>query len=92
MNRTRMIVIAAALAALPGVLSAASAKVLEVGPDKPFKQPSEAIAAAGNGDDVRIAGGQYFDCAIVNQDNLTIEGSVRTPSSPTRPVAAKRSW
>ncbi len=74
MNWTRMIVIAAAFAVLPVMLPAASAKVLEVGPDKPFKQPSEAIAAADNGDDVRIAGGQYFDCAIVKQDNLTIEG------------------
>jgi len=52
----------------------ASAKVLDVGPDKQYKQPSEAIAAASNGDSVRIAPGQYFDCAIVKQDNLTIEG------------------
>src|SRR5580698_1291998 len=73
MNRTRMILLAAVIAAT-GVLPAAYAKVLDVGPDKPFKQPSEAIAAADNGDDVRIAGGQYFDCAIVKQDNLIIEG------------------
>ncbi len=53
----------------------ASAKVLEAGPNKPFKQPSEAIAAAGPGDTVRIAPGQYFDCAIVPQSNLTIEGT-----------------
>ena len=71
MNRTRMILIAATIAAHTGM---ACAKVLEVGPDKPFKQPSEAIAAAGSGDDVRIAAGQYFDCAVVKQDNLTIEG------------------
>lgn len=70
MNRTQTILIAAAMM----VPIAASAKVLEVGPDKQFKQPSEAIAAAVNGDDVRIYPGQYFDCAIVKQDNLTIEG------------------
>jgi hypothetical protein len=69
-----MLLVSAVFAAAPGMLQAASAKVLQVGPDKPFKQPSEAIAAAESGDDVRIAGGQYFDCAVVNQDNLTIEG------------------
>ncbi len=74
MKWTRMFPIAAAFVALFGNLPAASAKILEVGPDKPFKQPSEAIAAAASGDDVRIAGGQYFDCSIVKQDNLTIEG------------------
>ncbi len=51
-----------------------SARVLEVGPDKPFKQPSQAIASAASGDDVRIFPGQYYDCSIIKQDNLTIEG------------------
>jgi hypothetical protein len=74
MSWTRMIVIAVALVGTIGIPPAASAKVLDVGPDKAFKQPSEAIAAATDGDDVRIASGQYFDCAIVKQDNLTIEG------------------
>ena len=74
MNRTRTILIAAAVVAPLSVPHVASAKVLEVGPDKPFKQPSEAVAVAESGDDVRISGGQYFDCAIVKQDNLTIEG------------------
>jgi hypothetical protein len=71
MNLTRTMLVIALIAAPFGT---ASAKVLEVGPDKRFKQPSEAIAAAAAGDDVRIASGQYFDCAIVPQDNLTIEG------------------
>lgn len=70
MNLIQLVFLAAAIT----VPAAASAKVLEVGPDKQYKKPSEAIAAAGNGDDVRIAGGQYFDCAIVKQDGLTIEG------------------
>ncbi len=81
MGWTRMILIAASFAVALGMPQAASAKVLEVGPDKPFKQPSEAIAAAESGDDVKIAGGQYFDCAIIKQDNLTIEDAVRTPTS-----------
>jgi hypothetical protein len=54
---------------------AAQAATLEVGPDKPFTTPSEAIAAAKAGDTVSIAPGQYFDCAIVRQDKLTIQGS-----------------
>jgi hypothetical protein len=53
----------------------ASAETLEVGPDAKYKKPSEAIAAAGNGDIVNIAPGQYFDCAIVKQNALTIQGS-----------------
>lgn len=54
---------------------AAQAATFEVGPDKPFKQPSQAIAAAKSGDTVSIAPGQYYDCAIVRQDGLTIEGA-----------------
>jgi hypothetical protein len=54
---------------------AARAATLDVGPDKQFKQPSEAIAAAKPGDTVSIAPGQYYDCAIARQDNLTIEGA-----------------
>jgi hypothetical protein len=53
----------------------AQAATLEVGPDKPFKQPSAAVAAAKPGDTVSIAPGQYYDCAIVHKDNLTIEGA-----------------
>jgi hypothetical protein len=71
MNRTRVILLLAAAMATP---FATSAKVLEVGPDKQFKKPSEAIAAAGSGDDVRISPGQYYDCAIIKQDSLTIQG------------------
>jgi hypothetical protein len=51
------------------------AATLEVGPDKTYKQPSEAIAKAHDGDTVLIAAGQYFDCAIVRVPNLTIAGS-----------------
>jgi hypothetical protein len=48
---------------------------LEVGPDRTFKLPSEAMAAAHDGDTVRIAAGEYFDCATVPQNRLTIEGT-----------------
>jgi hypothetical protein len=59
------------LAAAPPV----AARTLEVGPGKPYAQPSQAAAAAGDGDRVMIAPGEYFDCAVWPQNNLTIEGA-----------------
>lgn len=53
----------------------ASAATLEVGPNAQYKKPSEAIAAANDGDTVNIAPGSYFDCANVSQNVLTIQGS-----------------
>ncbi len=50
------------------------AKTLLVGPGKEFPAPSAAIAAAEPGDTVAIEPGQYFDCAVVARDRLTIEG------------------
>ena len=52
----------------------AGARTLEVGPDKPLKQPSEAAAAAGDGDHIIIAPGEYFDCAVWHANRLVIEG------------------
>ena len=66
---SRLVGLALLLLALP-----ASARTLEVGPGKPFAQPSQAAAAAKDGDRVVIAPGKYFDCAIWGQNNLTIEG------------------
>jgi hypothetical protein len=57
-----------------GIFPARAAN-LEVGPDQAYKLPSAAIAAAKSGDHVVIAPGEYFDCAIVTQSNITIEGS-----------------
>jgi Right handed beta helix region len=62
----------AILMALPGF---ASAKILTVGANEPYKQPSQAIAAASSGDTVRITPGTYYDCAIVRQNDFTIEGT-----------------
>lgn len=64
--------IAAILLALGGPTQA---KVLSVGPDQTFKLPSAAIAAAADGDTVEIAPGDYFDCAIVAKNQLTIVGT-----------------
>jgi hypothetical protein len=52
----------------------AGARTLEVGPGKQFAQPSQAAAAAQDGDRVVIAPGQYFDCAVWRQNNLIVEG------------------
>jgi hypothetical protein len=52
--------------------SPAAAATLEVGPGRPFAQPSAAAAVAQPGDTVSIAAGEYFDCAIWRADNLTI--------------------
>ena len=65
----RLVGLALLFLALP-----ASARTLEVGPGKQFAQPSQAAAAAQDGDHVVIAPGQYFDCAVWTQNNLTIEG------------------
>ncbi len=55
----------------------AGARTLDVGPDKPLKQPSEAAAAAADGDRIVIAPGEYFDCAVWHASKLVIEGSGR---------------
>jgi hypothetical protein len=51
------------------------ARTLEVGQGHQFKMPSEAIKAAQDGDTIEIYPGEYFDCAYVPQNNLTIEGN-----------------
>src|SRR5262249_11139624 len=58
-------------------MGTACAKTLEVGPDKEFKGPSEAIAAAADGDVVEIAPVKdgYFDCAVLRANHLTVEGN-----------------
>jgi hypothetical protein len=53
----------------------AQARVLEAGAGQAYKLPSQAIAAAQDGDTVKIAAGTYYDCAIVRASNLTIEGT-----------------
>jgi hypothetical protein len=57
---------------LPGL---AIARVLEVGSGKTYKLPSEAVGVAEDGDHIRIAPGEYFDCAVIHANNVVIEGS-----------------
>lgn len=70
----RVMFLCALLVTALGVCSA-QARVLEVGRDKTFKLPSQAIATAADGDHILIAPGEYFDCAVVRQSNVVIEGS-----------------
>jgi len=57
-----------------GLAANANAKTLEVGADRPFKMPSAAVATASNGDTIMIDPGEYFDCAVLTADKLTVEG------------------
>lgn len=60
--------------ALVTLAPSAMAATLVAGPGQAYKLPSEAIAAAKPGDTVAILPGDYLDCAVVHQNNLTIEG------------------
>jgi len=62
------------LFALALFATGASARTLEVGAGKEFKMPSDAARAARDGDRVAIYPGEYFDCVMVGQKGLTIEG------------------
>jgi hypothetical protein len=52
----------------------AHARTLEVGADKEYKLPSAAAAAAKDGDTIAIQPGEYFDCAVLYPNKLTIQG------------------
>jgi hypothetical protein len=77
------------LVVLPLLAATAHAATLEVGPGQRFAQPSEAIAVAQDGDTVAIHPGQYFDCAVVKQSNITIEGVGRGAVMTDKPCQGK---
>lgn len=52
----------------------ARADTLRVGEVQRYKTPSEALKAATDGDTVEIEEGEYYDCALVRADHLTIVG------------------
>lgn len=70
-----MLLLALAQCTMPMAAGPAAARTLEVGETREFKMPSEAIRAAKDGDRVVIDPGEYFDCAVVSANNLTIEGA-----------------
>lgn len=61
--------------ALQAICAPGFAAELVVGPGAAFRQPSAAAAAAHPGDTIRILPGTYYDCAVWQTDDLTIEGS-----------------
>ncbi len=69
-----MIRYALAAALMFGGIGTGFAATLKVGANEEYKMPSAAIARAADGDTVAIDPGTYFDCALVRQSNLTIEG------------------
>jgi hypothetical protein len=58
-----------------GIASPSPGATLKVGPNQTYKAPSAAAAVAKNGDHIEIEPGQYFDCAVLNADDLVIEGT-----------------
>ncbi len=58
-------------------MTPAAARVLQVGPARALKLPSEAAPLARPGDVVRIDPGTYVDCAVWRNSNVTIQGSGR---------------
>ena len=67
--------IAASSAALALVLpSGVDARTLEVGAGHPYAMLSQAAAAAQPGDRILVSPGQYFDCAVLAADGLTVQG------------------
>lgn len=82
---------AVALAAVAWMACAgpsAMAATLDVGAGKKYPQPSAAAAAARDGDTVRIAPGEYFDCAVWKASDLVIEGAGADATSITDKVCA----
>lgn len=72
-----MRLLAVLLALLLGPIAPGSAATLEVGPNRPLAVPSQAARIARDGDTIAIDAGDYIDCAVWPQRNLTIEGKGR---------------
>ena len=52
----------------------ANATTYAVGPNKDYKMLSDVVPKLKSGDKVTIDAGEYFDCAIIRADDVTIEG------------------
>jgi hypothetical protein len=64
------------LVLLMPVMSCASAQgtTYRVGADLEYKALSQVVPKLKSGDTVTIAAGEYFDCAVIRTNNVTIEG------------------
>jgi len=72
---TALLLQLAAVGMLPVLPHPAHAATLEVGTGKAYPLPSDAAAAAHDGDRINIAAGSYFDCAAWRANDLTIQGA-----------------
>ena len=72
-----MVRVPLAIIVLAGIIasSPSGAATLEVGPNRTYKTPAAAAAAAKNGDHIEIEPGTYLDCAVWRADDLVIEGT-----------------
>ncbi len=61
--------------ALLFAISSASARTLEVGPDRELKNPSDAARIAADGDRIAIDPGEYYDCALWHANAIVIEAA-----------------
>lgn len=57
------------------VITSANAEILRVGQGQKYDALHSAVAAAHNGDTIELMPGTYYDCAVIAQDNLTIQGA-----------------
>lgn len=69
-------VLACCVVALLNVCTAepSAGSVLDVGPSQRLRLPSQAAVIARPGDTIRIAAGEYADCAVWRASRVTIEG------------------
>ncbi len=70
-----LLLLAGLLLVAPSTITVVLARTLEVGPGKLYTMPSQAAAAAKDGDRIAIAPGEYFDCAVWRANDLVIEGT-----------------
>jgi hypothetical protein len=70
-NLTRLFVIVFSLAAA----DSATARTLDVGPGKEFTELSAADTRSQPGDTIRLTAGEHFDCIVIHQPDITIEGT-----------------
>ena len=64
------------------VLPASKGRTLRVGSAETYRQPSQAAAAARDGDTIRIAAGQYRDAATWRANDLKIIGERNADGGP----------
>jgi hypothetical protein len=65
----------AAIGCLALINQPATARTLQVGPDAEYRSFADAVAKAHDGDTIDLAPGEYFECAMIRQRDLTLQGA-----------------